>query len=512
MDASSQILDFLLAAVQAVNSGRSPIAQAYHPLAGTASPLTGAIAGLSSGAVPGTITSALQALVSGALPGVNPGALPVISPTEVLPPTTDAIPSTTTIKVIVRHSKACKDEYPGLGQDYKDCECRKSLYIYENGKDRIISARTRSWQKAEEFAQQQRDERDPIKQRLKELEHVILASRAALTTAQAATTMTIEEATDLWRSTKAKEVSAESTARTHKAVVKRIRGWAQASNIRSVAEMTRVSLDKWRGEWGPNAIESYSRMDSTTQSKFQGYLKHFFDYAVDLGCIEKNPVAKWKGIPEACQPAQPLTPEQFNDLLAAIQPFCASEPGYVRAMAAEFRALFLLQRWAGLRILDALVLPRSGLIGNRISLTTIKTGAVINGRVLPDYVAEELAALSRERKGFKKAYFFWREGIAQASLTSVWTKSIMRMNAFLHLIDDREEPMLFHSHMLRDTCAVELLLRGVLLDQVSKFLTHESTRVTEKHYTPWVSRRLEKLEIDYVAAMRASGVTVSIGK
>jgi hypothetical protein len=60
-----------------------------------------------------------------------------------------------------------------------------------------------------------------------------------------------------------------------------------------------------------------------------------------------------------CEPPQPLTPEQFNDLLNAVELFCASARGYVYEKAAEFRALFLLQRWAGLRILDALVLRRS---------------------------------------------------------------------------------------------------------------------------------------------------------
>ncbi len=210
--------------------------------------------------------------------------------------------------------------------------------------------------------------------------------------------------------------------------------------------------------------------------------------------------------------SQPLTPNQFQDVLNAIQPFCFSEPGYVSEMAAEFRALFLLQHWAGLRILDAFVLSRNGLVGNRLSLVTIKTGAVIKDQFLPDFVAEELAALSPDRPGFKKSYFFWREGIAQKSLTSVWTKSIKRMNAFLQLKDDDGKPFEFKSHMLRDTYAVELLLHNVPLDEVSLFLTHESTVVTEKHYTRWVTRRLQKYKNDYVAAMEAQGMKVSIGK
>jgi hypothetical protein len=288
----------------------------------------GGLQTLLPGAVPAMIQAALQALVPNAVPGVFPGVAPsalltsgtlldahpvvvpgmstgelsVISPTEVLPPTTESTPSTVTIKVIVRHSKACKKERPGLGKDCEDCDCRKSLYIYENGKDRIISARTRSWKKAEQMAKAETDKRDPLKQRLIEIERIVAAGMTAMFTAQAASSMSIEEATVLWLKTKAKEVRAKGSLRTHKSVADRIRGWAEAHNIQTVAEFTRIRLDEWRGEWGPNAVEPYNKMKQTTQSQFQSYFVGFLDYMVDAGSIEKNPVASWKGIPVDCDP------------------------------------------------------------------------------------------------------------------------------------------------------------------------------------------------------------------
>jgi len=51
-----------------------------------------------------------------------------------------------------------------------------------------------------------------------------------------------------------------------------------------------------------------------------------------------------------------------------------------------------------------------------------------------------------------------------------------------------------HSHRLRDTFATELLLAGVPIEDVSILLGHSNTRITAKHYSPWVKERQQKLE------------------
>jgi integrase/recombinase XerD len=47
--------------------------------------------------------------------------------------------------------------------------------------------------------------------------------------------------------------------------------------------------------------------------------------------------------------------------------------------------------------------------------------------------------------------------------------------------------------MLRDTFAVECLLAGVDITDVSILLGHGSIKITEKHYAPWVKARQEQL-------------------
>lgn len=47
--------------------------------------------------------------------------------------------------------------------------------------------------------------------------------------------------------------------------------------------------------------------------------------------------------------------------------------------------------------------------------------------------------------------------------------------------------------MLRDTFAVECLLAGVDIKDVSELLGHSSIKITELHYSPWVKARQDRL-------------------
>ena len=53
-----------------------------------------------------------------------------------------------------------------------------------------------------------------------------------------------------------------------------------------------------------------------------------------------------------------------------------------------------------------------------------------------------------------------------------------------------------HAHRFRDTFSVEFLLAGVPIERVAILLGHQSVRITEKHYAPWVRARQEQLEAD----------------
>jgi integrase len=404
---------------------------------------------------------------------------------------------TTTITVFTRHGDDCpKKDNP----QWKRCGCRKSLYVYEDGKVRYLSAKTRSWDQAERLAQAERDKRDPVKKRLQEIE-AEAAQKAAL---QAARNITVTDATERWlRSLTRKTPLTEGIRRC---AARRIRAWATDQGIEYVRDVTPDALDLWRGTWAPDAAKRYSRMGQTTQSQFQGRLKGFFRWCLATGNLDKNPSALLNPIPINDERTQPLPPAQFERLLAAIEPFTMSAGGDASGYVKELRALFLLQRYAGLRIIDCLMLPRTGLVDNRLSLVTKKTSSKIENRVLPKPVVSALNDLSPGRPAFRPGYFLWNANLEWDALSSKWDKIICRLRAHLDLSDEEGKPMSFRSHMLRDTYAVELLKAGVPLEDVSKLLTHTSIATTERHYAPWVKSRLQQLEDKSVAAMRAMGV------
>ena len=309
-------------------------------------------------------------------------------------------PATLTVTVIVRHSSACRKKHPKYDQYSHKCDCRKALYIYEDGKKKIVSAKTRKWDKAEEFRQAEWHRRQSSTILLREIEE----QEAHKLTLQQTQDTTILDATKQWvASQKAKTTE---TANIHKRAARRIQEWAADRGIERMSGITANELDLWRGTWALDAEKESSQMGQTTQSHFQGRLKQFCRWCVNTEKIAKNPTGLWKHIPFSDEETQPLDPTQFQELLDAIPAFIAIAAGQFKEFGKELKALFLLQRYTGLRIMDALMLPRKGVQGHLMTLTTRKTGTLIADRPLPRCVIEALQDLSPDRTLAHPNYFF----------------------------------------------------------------------------------------------------------
>ena len=107
-----------------------------------------------------------------------------------------------------------------------------------------------------------------------------------------------------------------------------------------------------------------------------------------------------------------------------------------------------------------------------LTLRTAKTGTDV--RVpLPQVALDALAAIPTDN------YYFWSGRGTAKSAVSVYQRSFKRLYEIAKVENG-------HAHRWRDTFAVELLLAGATIEQVSGLLGHQSIKVTERHYSPWV--------------------------
>jgi integrase len=93
------------------------------------------------------------------------------------------------------------------------------------------------------------------------------------------------------------------------------------------------------------------------------------------------------------------------------------------------------------------------------------------------------------------AYFFWSGNGDARSAVQGYERSFRKLFRIANLTNPDGTRKRCRSHMFRDTFAVELLLAGVPIDQVSVLLGHRSVKMTERHYLPWVKARQKQLTI-----------------
>jgi integrase/recombinase XerD len=214
---------------------------------------------------------------------------------------------------------------------------------------------------------------------------------------------------------------------------------------------------------------------------------------------------------------QPFTREQYDAWIQATMLYDSRDgkKNGDTVNARRARTYLKLLRWNGLRAGDAACLSRDKLRDDD-SLFLYqkkvkgKTSSAVYG-LLPHDVAEELRNVPRNAYTHP-SYFFWSGRSKRKSEVSNWIK------IFRKILDKATEthPKLFleadgnsrpaHLHMLRDMFAVEYLLAGMPLEEVSRLLGHSSVLITQKHYAPWVLERQQRLATSVRTAWSTMGL------
>jgi integrase/recombinase XerD len=161
----------------------------------------------------------------------------------------------------------------------------------------------------------------------------------------------------------------------------------------------------------------------------------------------------------------------------------------------ELVAFALLLRYSGLRISDASLLSIDRLEGNDLFLYTQKSGTHVYVP-LPPFLLELLRRIPL-RHG--KYFFTGPQSLRMETVTDLWRRKLGRVFKLAGVANG-------HPHRFRHTFAVELLKRGVPMEEVSVLLGHSSVRITERHYAAWVQARQDLLKAHVEKTWETFGV------
>jgi integrase/recombinase XerD len=281
---------------------------------------------------------------------------------------------------------------------------------------------------------------------------------------------------------------ADSTVRKYKLLKRQMEEFANGRGFRFLVEFDLPPVSQFRASWKDGPRSSAKKLER---------LRAFFRFAQKRKWIAENPAVDLKAPRVTLCPTMPFTSAETLRILAAIEKYKDEFPGRGATNARRIRALVLLLRYSGMRIGDAVSLSSDRIEGNRLFLYTQKTGVPVN-TVLPDFV---LKALDMTPKVSEK-HFFWDGRLNLETVVGSWRKRLVRLFELAKVVKG-------HPHRFRDTFAVELLLTGVPIERVSVLLGHQSVRITERHYAPWVRSRQEQLEDDLVNAWSRDPVILS---
>jgi integrase/recombinase XerD len=361
-----------------------------------------------------------------------------------------------------RHKEACEHR---KDKNFRRCRCAIWLEWNLNGQQTRKSAKTFSWDEAQQKA------------RKIEQEHL----DAELGHSKPGAPKTVADAIALFLDSKRGEDLAVNTLYKHKLTLDRLQAFCDVEGIFHLKSLTLSHLTTWRAKW---TFES-----PLAKRNNQERVKSFFKFCYDAGLIPANPTAQLSSIQVKADEAnnvRPFEPKEYKAILAAVP-----NTGLQPHNATRVKACMQLQRWSGLSLVDAVCLSKDELQQNgktfRVRTQRRKTGAHINN-VIPSWLGKELL----KAKNGNPTYFFISGEATPKGAVSTFDK--MYRQVFKKAGVDGT------SHMFRHTFSVELLKAGVDIRKVSKALGHSSVTITERYYAKWNKAQQDILDGDLAKA------------
>lgn len=290
--------------------------------------------------------------------------------------------------------------------------------------------------------------------------------------------------------------------------------FAKEKGLRYVSEVDVTMLREYRASLrhaDGELLRSTTRIDY--QSSINGFI-WFCQLAGWYPAMYADQVKKGLGrIRSTKRPTGYFPPEEYSAVLRAIETWAAKTKMH-NGVGQRLYALTELMRWTGLRIRDALTLPKRQLVRDNasgiwsVARYQLKTNTWVYCPLPPD-VAAMLLLLPPLPRLPNPEFYFWSGCGSPKSIVTQTQRHYKKIFGIADLREPDGTAKWCHPHMFRDTFAVETLLSGVRIETVSSMLGHRSIRTTQESYLPWVQARQADLNQSAIRSWAAQGKTVA---
>lgn len=262
-----------------------------------------------------------------------------------------------------------------------------------------------------------------------------------------------------------------------------------------------VTLRGFTSEFAQHYMKHWRQPSVNTRLSKRVHITHFFNYCVEQGWLEKAPnFPPIKVTTKQEAPTEPLTEEEVSRLFKSI-PFALNRPRSFKEDRRAVEILFTIQLNTGLAINDAVTLPRDRMqFDPKIGKYTIRTRRAKTGEPVCIPIEDDVAQKLQQTYGPHPQYFIWDgEGNRKESITSRVDRQVKTVFDYAGISSKGH----MKSHRFRDTFAVNLLVKGVGIEDVADALGN-TVEVARKHYAKWISERQDRLNGIIVSTFKKS--------
>jgi integrase len=264
-----------------------------------------------------------------------------------------------------------------------------------------------------------------------------------------------------------------------------------------IEQLTSNHLDHWEATWQTN--------DLTSKVVWRGMVSTFLKWARVHDHILHQPEFREKCRVRVGNRCGHFEDEQYATLRRTL-------PFYGDANEATRLGAFMdAARWGGMAMCDIVLFsPRVSLGTNNVLTYRRKKSGQIASVLLDPSVADRLRAIPPEA-GSDPERPFLIPGLRKEMNHRLWGKRFRRLCDLAGIKEIKTEigtVLPPHIHALRDSFAIDLISRGVALENVARALGHATTQMTQKSYLFWVQKRIDHCIEDQRAglARRAQSV------